>query len=158
MPTPPTPIELLHLESDAQLRAAFPVMQVLRPQLLDAEAFIERVRRQARQGYRLLGACGGGQVLALAGYRELENLIHGCFIYVDDLVAESQCRSQGLGGQLLDELALIGSQLGCQRLVLDTALANSLAQRFYFRQGLLSTGLHFSRPLPTAPTLRPQED
>lgn len=157
MPDQPSPIELLHLESDPQLRAAFPVMQTLRPQLPDPEVFIQRVRRQAKQGYRLLGAWRGGQVLALAGYRELENLIHGRFIYVDDLVADPQQRSQGLGGQLLDELALIGSQLGCQRLVLDTALANSLAQRFYFRQGLLSTGLHFSRRLPT-PTLRPEED
>ncbi len=158
MPDPHPPIELLHLEEDGQLRTAFPVMRELRPQLPDAATFIARVRRQAHQGYRLLGAWCDGQVLALAGYRELENLIHGRFIYVDDLVADPQHRSRGLGARLLEELALIGGGLGCQRLVLDTALANSLAQRFYFRQGLLSTGLHFSRPLPVAAPHPSQEN
>jgi hypothetical protein len=32
-------------------------------------------------------------------------------------------------------------------LVLDTVLGSSLAQRFYFRQGLLSEGLHFNQAL-----------
>lgn len=32
-------------------------------------------------------------------------------------------------------------------LVLDTALANAFAQRFYFREGLLTRGLHFSQEL-----------
>ena len=132
-------------------------MRELRPQLPDAATFIARVRRQARQGLPPARRLRG-QVLALAGYRELENLIHGRFIYVDDLVADPQRRSRGLGARLLDELAQIGGGLGCQRLVLDTALANSLAQRFYFRQGLLSTGLHFSRPLPVAAPHPSQEN
>ncbi|MCJ9714285.1 GNAT family N-acetyltransferase, partial [Bordetella hinzii] len=35
----------------------------------------------------------------------------------------------------------------CAQLVLDTGLGNALAQRFYFRQGLLSAALHFRQAL-----------
>ena len=44
------------------------------------------------------------------------------------------------GSQLLDECR----RLGIASLVLDTAIDNSLGQRFYFRYGMLARGLHFS--------------
>jgi len=36
------------------------------------------------------------------------------------------------------------------RLVLDTGLANALAQRFYFRQGLLTSSMRFGKPITPA--------
>jgi len=83
--------------------------------------------------------------MALAGYRLQESLLYGRFIYVDDLVART--RSQGLGSKLMNALRDEARKLGCDHLVLDTGLGNSLAQRFYFRQGFLSKGLHFSQAL-----------
>jgi GNAT superfamily N-acetyltransferase len=86
----------------------------------------------------------------LAGYRIEENLIHGRFIYVDDLVTEADERGTGLGGRLLDAVAAEGRRTGCARLVLDTALDNVLAHRVYYRQGLLARALHFSREIDPA--------
>ena len=80
--------------------------------------------------------------MALAGYRFEENLIH-----VDDLVTAADERRGGLGARLLDAVAMIGRNAGCGRLVLDTALDNFLAHRFYYRQGMLARALRFSRPL-----------
>jgi len=37
--------------------------------------------------------------------------------------------------------------LGCKNFVLDTGLHMALAQRFYFRQGLLARGMHFVEAL-----------
>jgi hypothetical protein len=37
-----------------------------------------------------------------------------------------------------------GRALGCRKLVLDTALENTLAHRFYYRQGLLAMSLRFN--------------
>jgi len=48
---------------------------------------------------------------------------------------------------LIDKLRDAAKQQDCAYLVLDTGLDNSLAQRFYFRQGLLSRGMHFSQAL-----------
>lgn len=105
------------------------------------------MRRQQEAGYRLLAACLGATVVGAAGYRLQDNLIRGRFAYVDDLVVLDAERRGGLGAQLLDAVAEIGRSAGAAALVLDTGLANALAQRFYFRWGLLATGLHFSRPL-----------
>jgi len=45
-----------------------------------------------------------GEVRAVAGYRFLEKLLSGRFLYVDDLVTREIDRSQGYGGQLFDWL------------------------------------------------------
>lgn len=140
-------ISLRHAEQDDELRACFTTMQALRPRLQDAEELRTRIRRQQAQGYRLLAAWRGGEAIGLAGYRETESLIYGRFVYVDDLVVREDVRRERLGERLLDAVAAEARRLGCVRLVLDTGLGNALAQRFYFRQGLLASGMHFDRSL-----------
>ncbi len=139
---------LAHLENESQILAAFTVMQQLRPHLTDAQDMLERVQRMQQNGYRMLAVWDNTSVIAIAGYRMQENLIYGPFLYVDDLVTLDTARGQRCGARLLQALQTIGIDAGCARLVLDTGLANSLAQRFYFRQGLLSTGMHFGMALP----------
>jgi GNAT superfamily N-acetyltransferase len=122
-------------------------MALLRPHLADADELVARVMRQREAGYRLLGAWREAVPVALAGYRFEENLIHGKFVYVDDLVTAAAERGGGRGAQLLDRVGEIGREAGCGRLVLDTALDNVLAHRFYYRQGLLARALRFSREI-----------
>lgn len=143
----PTRLTLAHAETEAALRACFPVMRQLRPQLGSPEELLATVRLQGGQGYRLLAVWDGCQPVALAGYRRLDNLIHGRFLYVDDLVTDAEYRGKGCGERLLDALREQGRTEGCQTLVLDTSLSNALAQRFYFRSGLLAKGLHFCMEL-----------
>ena len=122
-------------------------MRQLRPHLKSQEEFIARWRGQSADGYRLLALWGEGGPVALAGYRVTENLVHGKFLYVDDLISDQSARSRGHGAQLLDKLKEDGRALGCNKLVLDTGLDNFLAHRFYFRQGLLAQALRFNIPL-----------
>lgn len=144
---------LHHIETEDALRACLPLMRELRPHLADADDFTARIRRMRAQSYCLLAGveagAEGGKPVALAGYRLQENLIYGRFLYVDDLVVDATRRGGRWGARLLQALDGIAREAGCARLVLDTGLANSLAQRFYFRQGLLSQGLHFSKTLDT---------
>ena len=140
-------LTLRHAETEAEIRACFPVMRQLRPRLQIPEDFLDIVMLQRGQGYRLLALWDDGKPVALAGYRRLDNLIHGRFLYVDDLITDAEGRGQGHGERLLRALCELGRTEGCQRLVLDTALANALAQRFYFRSGLLAKGLHFCMEL-----------
>jgi GNAT superfamily N-acetyltransferase len=139
---------LRHAETGAEIAACFPVMVSLRPHLTGAEELVTRVQRQHEAaGYRLLAAWRDGVPVALAGYRIAENLIHGRFIYVDDLVTADGERRGGLGAELLAAVAQIGRDHGVARLVLDTALDNVFAHRFYYRQGLLARALRFSREI-----------
>ncbi|RKO74615.1 GNAT family N-acetyltransferase [Pectobacterium parmentieri] len=135
------------IDSDRDYLACFDVMRELRPHLPDAAGFTAQARRQAGQGYHLLAAWQGERVMGLVGYRIQENLLYGRFLYVDDLVVAVAVRDKGLGGLLIEAMREEAQRQGCAHLVLDTALGNALAQRFYFRQGLLSKGLHFSLAL-----------
>ena len=143
-----TPVTLRHAETDGEITACFPTMHELRPHLADAAELVERVRRQRDEaGYRLLVAWRGEAAIGLAGYRVQEMLVAGRFIYVDDLVVRSAERRGRLGARLLDAVSEEGKRLDCPRLVLDTAIDNSLGQRFYFRYGMLAKALRFAKPL-----------
>lgn len=142
---------LRHADSDADLLACWPVVQQLRPRLPSAEDFIARVHRMRADRYRILAAWQDRHTaVALGGYRLAENLIYGRYLYVDDLVTLDTARGARWGQALMDAMARIGEQEGCTCLVLDTGLSNALAQRFYFRQGLLTQAMRFGRPLGKA--------
>jgi len=140
-------VEFVSIESSADCLACFEVMKQLRPHLSDGPSFVRQVLRQSDQGYRLLAARENGRVLGLAGYRLTENLLYGRFVYVDDLVVAADLQRRRLGEQLLEHVRQHTRSLGYRYLVLDTGMHMHLAQRFYFRQGLLPLGMHFSQDL-----------
>ncbi|MEG0858643.1 MAG: GNAT family N-acetyltransferase [Pseudomonas sp.] len=138
---------LQHLEDQEAFQASLDLMRVLRPHVANPDTYVAQLVRQTAQGYRLLAAWDGEQMAGLAGYRELENLLYGRFIYVDDLVIRPALQRSGLGGRLLAAVREEAVQRRCDHLVLDTGLHMPLAQRFYFRQGLLARGMHFTQSL-----------
>jgi ribosomal protein S18 acetylase RimI-like enzyme len=139
--------DLRHADTEADQRACYAVMRELRPHLSSEDEFIARITRAADESYRILAARDGDQVVALAGYRFQENLVYGRFLYVDDLVSAGHARSRRWGERLLTALSAVAEEAGCVRLVLDTGMANALAQRFYFRQGLLTSSMRFGRAI-----------
>lgn len=141
------PYTFEHLEDQQALATSFELMRVLRPHVVDPDRYVAQLVRQTAQGYRVLAAKEGERLLGLAGYRELENLLYGRFIYVDDLVVSPELQRSGVGAQLLSAVREQAQQRGCDHLVLDTGLHMPLAQRFYFRQGLLARGMHFTQSL-----------
>ncbi|KRC79302.1 aminoalkylphosphonic acid N-acetyltransferase [compost metagenome] len=140
-----TETALRHLETTEELRACLPLMRQLRPHLDQEDDFLERIARMRHERYRLLAAMHGDEAVALAGYRYQENLIYGRFIYVDDLVVADGRRGERWGAKLLEYLDGAAHAAGCKRLVLDTGLSNALAQRFYFRFGLLTSAIRFCK-------------
>ena len=139
--------EVREITADADVLACHPLMQQLRPALEAGDGWLQRFRRQAAEGYRLLALWQTGRPVALAGFRLQENLVHGRFLYVDDLVTEASDRSAGRGTWLMDALKAEAARSGCAMLVLDTGLANVRAHRFYYRNGLLAQALRFSMPM-----------
>ncbi len=134
-------IKSLTDKSDIQL--AYPIMKQLRPNLPDEKQFIEQIHRQQVQSYVLLAMIEEDKIIGLAGYRIQENLLYGRHLYVDDLVITESHRSSGCGARLLRVVMEIAKQQDCDEFVLDTGLSMALAQKFYFRQGLLSQAIRF---------------
>jgi ribosomal protein S18 acetylase RimI-like enzyme len=131
---------------EVALIAAFDVVRQLRPHLDDVYQWLDIYRRQAKTGYRVLLLIKDNKPAAMAGFRIQENLIHGRFLYVDDLVTDAAYRGKGLGEKLLSALIELTENSSCERMVLDTAMANHDAQRFYLRFGLTPLATRFVTP------------
>lgn len=137
--------------TDDEILACFPAIAQLRPHLC-AEEFVPRVRRQREAGYRLAFLEEEGRVAAVAGFRLLENLAWGRFLYVDDLVTDAAARSRGYGERLLAWLIAEARRNGCDELHLDSGVQRHAAHRFYLRQRMEITSHHFAMKLSAKPS------
>lgn len=134
---------------DTSLASGYPAMRELRPHLADAAEFVERVRRQRAQGYRLAASLAAdGSVAAVAGFWCGENLVLGRHLYVDDLVTVPAQRRRGHAGALLAWLDEEAARLGCTHVHLDSAPHRHAAHRGYFRAGYAIMAFHFAKELP----------
>ena len=134
-------------ETDSEIERCFPVMVQLRPKLTAAD-FVVRVRRQFQQGgYRLAYLEDDKQIKALAGFRISEMLFSGKFLYVDDLITDSESRSKGYGAALFDWLINYARSEGCEQFELDSGVQRAGAHRFYFSKRMEIPSYHFSLKL-----------
>ena len=123
----------------------------------------ERVHRQLREqlpadyagrlaqgfanGARMAVATEGDAVAGVAIWRLIENTYEGRRLYVDDLVTDSELRSQGVGKALLAHLERRAIELRCDVLTLDSGTQRSGAHRFYFREGMSIPAFCFRKVL-----------
>ena len=139
-------IEIGLAETDAEIAACFAVMHELRPLLVEAE-FVERVRRQMAEGYRLARLQAEGVVTTVAGVRVYGILATGRTMYVDDLVTASAARSRGHGRVMLAWLVERARAEGCESFSLDSGTQRKEAHAFYLRERMRITSFHFHLPL-----------
>ena len=124
-------MDVRELRTDGEIEAAFPLMAVLRDRLRK-ESFLEEVRRQQVEGYRLFGGFVGDRLVCLAGARRSHTLARGEHLFVDDLVTEEGERGQGHAGQMLHHLADRAKAEGLSKMYLDS---RATAQGFYAKVG-----------------------
>lgn len=111
---------------------------------LSKDEYIERVKRQQKDGYKLAFVLDKGKVVSVAGFRILENLAHGKFLYIDDLVTDNNNRSKGYGDKLFDFLVEYAKKQMCKAVHLDSGVQRFDAHRFYFRKRMTISSHHFN--------------
>lgn len=135
--------EILRIGDAAGIHRCFPVMAELRPHL-NLDTFTSQVRRQIEtQRYHLAALENDGTIVAVAGYRYVESLVWGAYLYVDDLVTAEAWRGQGFGGKLFDWLVDEAGREACQALHLDSGVQRFAAHRFYLGKRMQVTSRHF---------------
>ncbi len=139
-------VTISHAQTQEDLDRCYSVIVQLRPHLT-AEAFIGQALRQMSDGYALLYAAVNDVIAGVAGYRILENLAWGRFLYVDDLVTDEAWRSQGVGTALLEFLVEAARENGCAELHLDSGVQRFGAHRFYLANRMDITSHHFGMKL-----------
>ena len=125
----------------------WPVLRELRVHLTDEEELVRRVTRQQLMGYRLALGETDGVVVVAAGYRILDNLISGRFLYVDDLVTLTGHQGRGFGTQMMTWVEGEARRHGCGFLTLDSGVQRFGAHRFYLGRGMDITCHHFAKRL-----------
>jgi GNAT superfamily N-acetyltransferase len=135
--------------SDSDIQTCFPVMVQLRPHLVEKH-FVETVHRMHATGFQLAMRTHEDRVMAVAGFRIIENLHTGRILYVDDLVTDDAARSAGHGTALLRWLAEYARDHRCLALELDSGTHRHGAHKFYLREGMAITDFHFSMMLKKA--------
>lgn len=139
-------IEYLNIEDLQALEAAYEVFGTLRPHL-DKTQFIDQVRVQAKEGYRIAVIQQNGEVVAAAGYRVATFLAWGRVLYIDDLITHPERKCSGLGSALLDWLLEEGKRLECSAAHLDTGHERYDAHRLYLNKGFVLSSHHMSASL-----------
>ncbi|HZZ91433.1 MAG TPA: GNAT family N-acetyltransferase [Usitatibacter sp.] len=130
--------------TDAQtLAAAESMHRQLRPQL--PPDYVKRMRQVVAGGAEMAVALHNGDPAGLAVWRVLEKTLSARELYCDDLVTDEARRSVGVGHALMEHMARIARERGCDLFTLDSGTQRQQAHKFYFREGMAITSFHFSR-------------
>ena len=124
------------------LARAEQVHRQLRP-LLPAD-YAEKMTRVLKDA-RIALAVEGDTVLGIAVYRFHENTFDGLKFYIDDLVTDEVCRSEGVGHALIEHLESIARKMCASGLVLDSGTQRTQAHKFYFREGFAIPAFNFKK-------------
>jgi GNAT superfamily N-acetyltransferase len=125
----------------------FPVLSELRTDLT-AKQFSDVFAEGYPQGLRFTAVYDDESCVAVAGWRLMATTVALRKLYVDDLVTAASQRGRGLGAALLTELRRRALDAGCTAIDLDSGTSREDAHRFYFRERMTITSLHFKRALP----------
>ncbi|QXD23221.1 GNAT family N-acetyltransferase [Opitutia bacterium ISCC 51] len=135
------------ISTGQELADSFHVMRALRPHLIE-DAYIEKVRRQQKQGYHLVALIDEeNEIAALAGYRFAEFMAWGKVLYLDDLITDPTKLKRGYAGALMDWLEEEGKRNRCNELHLDTGHQRLDAHRLYHKKGWQISCHHMSKVL-----------
>jgi GNAT superfamily N-acetyltransferase len=127
-------IEIQEAITDQDIEACFPPLLELRPHLVQNE-FLNQIKAQQRQGYKLVYLRLNGRVTAALGYRISQFLAWGKVLYIDDLITSEVARGRGLAGKLLDYTIEVAKSQSCRQIHLDTGFHRFDAHRLYLNKG-----------------------
>jgi GNAT superfamily N-acetyltransferase len=128
-------------------RDVLPVLGQLRAELTP-ESFAEIYAEGYPQGLRFTAAFDhDDRCVGVAGWRVIATTFAVRKLYVDDLVTAAVSRGGGVGGALLGELTRRAREAGCRVIDLDSGVHRSDAHRFYMRERMRITSLHFGKSL-----------
>lgn len=125
-----TSVDIQELTTEAEWRAAFPVVQQLRDHLSEAQ-YLEYLEAMREEGYRLFAVVEAGTIVAVAGVVVRTNFYNGRHLFVYDLVTDEDRRSEGFGERLMRFVTDWAHDNGCESITLESGLWRDDAHRFY---------------------------
>ncbi|CAM4179863.1 GNAT family N-acetyltransferase [Lacicoccus alkaliphilus] len=123
--------EVKELTTDAEILAAFPVMQQLRSHLSKGQ-YLELVNEaRDKDSYSLHALFEGERIVAVCGFKPMITLYYGRFVWVCDLVTDENFRSNGYGARLLSFIHAWAKRHDYESVALSSGLKRTGAHHFY---------------------------
>jgi len=124
-------LTIKELQSRDEIIEAFPVMKQLRTHL-DENTYLELViAAQENDRYKMFALLDGGEIVAVTGFKPMITLSSGRFIWICDLVTDTNIRSKGYGEKLLTYVHEWAKENNYESVSLSSGLQRTDAHRFY---------------------------
>ncbi|SES44511.1 GNAT family N-acetyltransferase [Psychrobacillus sp. OK032] len=119
------------LKSRKEIIEAFPIMKQLRTHL-DESTYLELVlEAQEVDRYKMLALFYEDKIVAVTGFKPMTTLYYGRFVWVCDLVTDTNIRSKGYGEKLLTHVHEWARENKYESVALSSGLQRTNAHRFY---------------------------
>lgn len=124
-------LTIKELQSHNEIIEAFPVIKQLRTHL-DESSYLELViDAQEKDGYKMIALFDDDEIVAVTGFKPMITLYYGRFVWVCDLVTDSDKRSKGYGEKLLTYVHEWAKENNYESVALSSGLQRTDAHRFY---------------------------
>ncbi|NHM31991.1 GNAT family N-acetyltransferase [Neobacillus terrae] len=122
------------LENMQEWKEAYPVVNQLRTHL-DEVSYLQLVQEATqKEKYKMAALYENEKIVAVTGFMPMITLYNGRFIWVCDLVTDSDHRSKGYGKALLSYVHSWSKEHGYDLVSLSSGLQRLDAHRFYENQ------------------------
>ncbi|MGJ7918986.1 GNAT family N-acetyltransferase [Neobacillus sp. LXY-4] len=119
------------LQTESEIIEAFPIMKQLRTHL-DENSYLDLVvEAQRMERYKIFALLEGGEVVAVIGFKPMITLYYGRFVWVCDLVTDTNKRSNGYGEKLLSFVQDWAKENNYESVALSSGIQRKDAHRFY---------------------------
>ncbi|SMQ81044.1 Acetyltransferase (GNAT) family protein [Bacillus sp. OV166] len=124
-------ILIKELRNEQEWKEAYPMMKQLRTHL-DEQQFLQLVQEATqKENYKIAALYDNEIMVAVTGFMPMITLYNGRFIWVCDLVTDSDSRSKGYGEALLNYVHIWSKENGYDIVSLSSGLQRIDAHRFY---------------------------
>lgn len=130
-----------------EIHTIFPLIKQLNP-TMEEHLFHKRLEVMLEKGYRCAAAFDdAGHMMGLSGFWVLCRFWCGEHVDMDNVIIDERFRGQGVGKKLMEWIENWARARGITFAVLDAYAENAPAHQFYFRQGYIIRGFHFTKEL-----------
>lgn len=127
-----------------EIPSIFPLVQMNNPNITKA-MFTKRLADMVPFGYHAAAAFDGEKMVGVSGFWLRSRFWCGRQLDIDNFFVDPTYRGHGLGKKMVAWLEKRALAEKCELMVLDTYADYFLAQRFYHREGFVSTGYHMTK-------------
>lgn len=125
--------DIVPLNTEAQWLEAFPIAQVLWPEL-QADSYVRSLASMSTKGYVMYGMRSDGLLVGVAGVQEIELLARGRILWLFDMATHPKHQGKGFGARMLSFLQEHARLNGYSRLLLHTGASREATISFYRSQ------------------------